>query len=166
MAMAIRYWTLALLFTVGAALPVKSRAVSAEPPPLAIVVGSHFPVTNLSFAALRSCFMGRRVEVEGVALVPFNLPLGDALRSTFDRAVLGLSPDQVGRFWVDMRIRDRGKPPRTAPTHALAIKVVTALPGAISYVAAGELPREVRVLSLDGKRPGEPAYPLSGRTER
>jgi hypothetical protein len=82
------------------------------------------------------------------------------MRVRFDRALLGLEPEQVGPFWIDRRIRDESMPPRTAPTAYLALRVVAALPGAITYIERDMLVTTVRALTIDQKPAGDPGYPL------
>jgi hypothetical protein len=56
------------------------------------------------------------------------------LRILFDKVVLGMTPDEVARHWVDQRIRGKGRPPRAVPDGALLKKVVRHFPGAIAYL--------------------------------
>ena len=143
------------------ALPATPSGVRAQRDPIAVIVSPSMPTSNISLAELRSCFRGQRVTVGGVGLIPFNLPVGHDLRVAFDRAVLGLEPNQVGRFWVDMRIRDQGRAPRIAPSESLALRVASALKGAITYTRVGALPSSVKVLTVDGLAPGTRGYPLN-----
>jgi hypothetical protein len=66
--------------------------------------------------------------------VPINAPPGSDARIVFDRAVLRLDPDSVGRFWIDRRIRGLGLPPRHVADVGTIVRVVEKLNGAISYV--------------------------------
>lgn len=138
------------------------RTIILREAALLIVTGMAFPANDISFSALKSSFRGQRVEVAGKALVPVNHPLESPLRVAFDRAVLGLEPAAVGPFWVDMRIRDQGRPPTTASTPELAVRIAAALAGAITYTTPSAIPGKlpVKVLTIDGKSAGQPGYPL------
>jgi hypothetical protein len=99
-------------------------------------------------------------------LVPLNHPVRTHERELFDRKVLGLEPGDVGRFWINRRIRDEGVPPRTVPSPQLAPRVVASYPGAIAYVSSSLLAKmavstQVRILSVDGKSPSDPGYLFS-----
>lgn len=84
------------------------------------------------------------------------------MRIEFDRAVLGLEPSAVGRYWVDRRIRDEGVPPKSIPTDELAVRVVAAVPAALTYARKSLLNPKVKVLTIDGKAAGEAGYALGG----
>lgn len=152
---------LAGLFASLVFMPWKSVGAAATEP-LLIVVGPKFPGTDLPYASLKSAFRGQRVTVTGKVLVPINHPADSPLRVTFDKMILGLKPDAVARFWVDMRIRDQGKPPTTASTPELALRIAGALDGAITYTTKSALPAKsaLKVLSVDGTAAGQPAYAL------
>jgi hypothetical protein len=83
----------------------------------------------------------------GDVVVPFNFPPETAPRRTFDRAALGMSPDEVARYWLDQRIRDGGTAPREVGDATLIVKLVARLPGAIGYVPAGTAMAGVRVVA-------------------
>jgi hypothetical protein len=157
------YGSLASLLLVLALLvPVRGAKVAAQRAQgVAVIIASSSRITDISSGILRSAFLNLPVTIEGQRLLPFNLPLNNALRTRFDRGVLGLDAGSVGRFWVDQRVRDARRPPRDVPSAELGVRVVASLPGAISY-APIELtgnPR-VRVLRIDGKSPSDSGYLL------
>jgi hypothetical protein len=135
------------------------RAVAA-PSNLLVIVGAEFPATDIPLATLKDAFRGRATSLRGRRLIPVNHAVGSPERVAFDRAVLGLEPAAVGRFWVDARIRDEGKPPTTAPTPALAVRIAAALPNAITYTSEKTLTSKVKVLTVNGTSATQPGYPL------
>jgi len=138
------------------------RVTHASSGPLLVVVGPSFPGTDIGLGELKTSFRGRVVFVRGTRLIPLNHALGSALRVAFDRVALGLEPAAVGRFWIDQRIRDGGKPPTTAPTLDLALRAVATLPGAITYATRSDVQQHQRlkVLTVDGKAADDPGYAL------
>jgi len=137
---------------------------SAQPEyPVLVLVSSASRNTDIGMGTLRRVFEGYSTEVNGDRLVPFNLMLGAPARTVFDRAVLGLAPNQVGPFWVDRKIRQSVDPPRTIPSPQLMLRVVASLRGGIGYLSADPrtLPGELRALSIDGRGPTDPRYPLT-----
>lgn len=88
-------------------------------------------LTNLELEALFT--RTQRRWDDGTAVIPLSLPAGSTPRVLFDRVVLRLGPDEVGRFWLDQRIRGRGLPPKQVPSVVLMQQVVENLPGAIGY---------------------------------
>jgi hypothetical protein len=136
----------------------------AAPPPsteLVVVVGAASPLRDISRSTLRRAYLGEVTEDHGARLVPLNQPPGAPARVAFDRALLGLEPDAIARFWIDQRIRGQGSAPRAIPTVSLLLRVLAQLPGGISYLRRAELPANattIKVLTVDGKKPGDAGY--------
>lgn len=138
--------------------PVMKASVSAADDPLVVIVGATMPIKDISTSLLRRAFLGEAAEyAPGKRLIPLNHPVASPMRERLDLALLGLKPHEVGRFWVDRRIRDQPLPPRAVPVE-MTLRIVTSLPGAISYVTPGMLNDKVRALTIDGKSPGQPGY--------
>lgn len=154
---------LALLALFAARLP--PQVALADGNPLLIVAGLGYPEADISLASLKTAFRGERTLAGGKAIIPINHPVGAPTRQEFDRLVLGLAPDQVGRFWIDRRIRDEGLPPKSVPTAELAVRVVAALPMAITYARRALLHPKLKVLRVDGKAWSEPGYALGHRAQ-
>jgi len=150
----------AILLWALACLRLSPPLASAAPEPILIVAGLTFPGTDITFANLKSTFRGQSISIGGKHIIPINHPLEAPLRIAFDRGVLGLEPAAVGRFWVDMRIRDEGKPPTTASSPELAQRIAASLPGAITYSAKALLNAKLKVLTVDGKAAGTPGYAI------
>lgn len=145
-----------------ALLPLRSTSVRAQAQePIAVVVSSESAIKEIGLGALRSAFLNLPTTLEGERLIPLNLPPNSPVRMRFDRAVLGLGPDQVGRFWVDQRVRDGRQAPRAVPSTDLAMRVAANLKGAVVYMPHGLVrSARLRVLRVDGKLPGDPNYVL------
>jgi len=137
---------------------------AAAPPSsaeLVVVVGAASPMRDISRSALRRAYLGEVTEDHGARLVPLNQPPGAPARVAFDRALLGLEPDAIARFWIDQRIRGQGSAPRAIPTVSLLLRVLAQLPGGISYLRRADLPANatgVKVITVDGKKPGDAGY--------
>ncbi|MEY4513353.1 MAG: hypothetical protein RLZZ450_5475 [Pseudomonadota bacterium] len=151
---------LAILLCALASLRLSPSLAGAAPEPMVVVAGLAFPGNDIAFANLKSTFRGQSVSIGGKHVIPINHPLDSPLRVAFDRAVLSLEPAAVGRFWVDMRIRDEGKPPTTASSSELAQRIAASLPGAITYANKALLNAKLKVLTIDGKAAGQAGYAL------
>lgn len=149
------------VFALGLGVSRPSPAATPPVPPrLVVVVSAGSTLKEISHGLLRRVFLGEPAEHGGVRLIPLNYAPGDPLRSAFDRAALGLSPDAVGRYWVDRRIRGQGLPPRTVGSAALMRAVVARLPGAIGYLPREQLGADLRALPIDGITYDDPEYLL------
>lgn len=153
--------TIAVVLWAGAAVRFDPPAALAEPDPLIVVVAHSFAANDISFAGLKTAFRGQIAHAGGKQIVPINHAVGTAMRVEFDQLVLGLDPAAVGRFWVDRRIRGEGSAPKTVPTPELAVRVVAAIPTAVTYARKALLNPKVKALTIDGKAAGQPGYALA-----
>jgi hypothetical protein len=118
------------------------------PPEIDVIVHPSVPAQSLDRAALAAFFsMTKRSWGGDLSAVPFNYPPESPLRRTFDSNVLGLAPAEVGRFWVDQRIRGAGHPPRQVSDPGIMLRLVASLKGSIGYVPAGQADKSVRVVA-------------------
>lgn len=146
--------------------PPTGVASPAPSPVLAVVVAKDSPLQDLSLADLRRLFLAEPMtDAAGTRLVPVNQPTGTGERTAFDRAVLGMSPDEVGRFWIDRKIRGQGAVPR-AVSALLVQRLCARLPGTVAYVRSDRLEPGVRALRIGGRLPGQPGYPLPAPEDR
>jgi hypothetical protein len=132
-----------------AALALLPRpAPAAQAPDLDVIVHSSVPQQALDRPGLAAIFsMTRRSWGSGLTAVPFNYAPESPLRRTFDAAVLGLAPAEVGRFWIDQRIRGHGHPPRQVADPAVMVRLIANLKGSIGYVPAGTGDKSVRIIA-------------------
>jgi hypothetical protein len=149
-----------LIVTLGLTLTGRSATAAAEGKKLVVVVAKGSSLTSISRAELRRCFLGEPSSAGGKRLVPFNATPATPERSGFDRAVLGMDPDEVGRFWVDRKIRGQAPAPRSLPSTAHVVKVVAKFPNAIGYVPADELTAELQPVAVDGISPDDTRYSI------
>lgn len=142
----------------AAAIPLRTEAAGK---PLVVLVAASSTVKDISMGELRRAFLGEAVTVGGKRLIPINHPLATPAREQFDKIVLGLKPDEVGRFWVDRQIRAQSPPPKTVQSSELAVRIAMSLPGAMTYATADALNDKLRALTIDGKAAGQSGYPLN-----
>ena len=143
MRLAVICMVLALLAPRAAGDPKPKRT-------LVVVVAKTSKVTSLSRTELRRCFTGESVEVGDQRLAPFNYSPGMAERVAFDRAILDMSSDEVGRFWVDRKIRGQSQPPRAVGSAMYIQKLVARFPGAIGYLPSDQITPDLKVIPIDG----------------
>jgi ABC-type phosphate transport system substrate-binding protein len=103
-----------------------------------VVVVNSANTMKLTGSTLENVFLRKTTSWDdGVRVIPINGLPDSTRRLTFDRAVLGMSPDEVARYWLDLRIRGGGSAPREVDDPIVTLKLVGRLPGAIGYVPAG-----------------------------
>jgi hypothetical protein len=136
------------------------RPASAESPaPLAVVVARTSPLSTISSYDLKHLYLGETFTApDGRRLIPLNLSLQSHDRTAFDAAVLGMSSEQAGAYWIDRRIRGQAGSPRAVESGDLAQRIVSRLDGAVAYVRVSEVRPDVKVLRVDGRLPTDPGY--------
>jgi hypothetical protein len=149
-----------LTMFVGAVGPRRARAADG----LVLITGVSSPVSDISRGELKRLFLGDPVVVAGQRLTAFNLPAATAERQLFEKRVLGMTPDQVAKYWIDRRIRGQGGAPKTAPSPEVLLKIAANFPGTIAYVPQGVSGPGVKILAIDGKASTDPGYLLRGST--
>jgi len=129
---------------------VSGGLAHADGKKLVVVVAKGSSLTTISRGDLKRCFTGESVSGGGKTLVPFNAATSSPDRVGFDKAVLGMSPDEVGRFWVDRKVRGQSGAPRSLPSAAHIAKVAAKFPGAIGYLPEDQLTSDIQAVQVDG----------------
>jgi hypothetical protein len=130
------------------------------PEPLAIVTSKRGGVSELSFYQLKRLYLGDNVQAGGLDLVALNRDAKGAERTGFDATVLNMSPDAAARYWIDRRIRGQSGAPKSVEPASVIQRVIANLPRAVGYVRVRDVSPDVQVVKIDGRRPGEPGYPI------
>src|SRR5512147_1465848 len=149
---------LCLLMISAFTMATPSNSLGAGAGAFAVVVAKSFPVDGISLGDLKRLYMGNPVQAGGKNLVPLTYPKAAPERVAFDEAVLGMSADEAGRYWIDRKIRGQSGPPKAVDSAGAILKVVAKVEGAIGFVKAGAVTPDVKVLRVDGKLPSEGGY--------
>jgi hypothetical protein len=116
--------------------------------PLEVIVNGASNVEALSAYELEALFTRTQTRWgDGSTVIPLSFPMNSEPRTLFDRVALRLDAEEVGRFWLDRRIRGLGLPPKQVPTAALMQQVVANLRGSIGYMPAARNHTGVRVVA-------------------
>ena len=146
----------ALAFALDGVLPV--HAASTQ---IVVVTKKSSTLSELSLRDLKRLYQGDKISApDGTSLLPLNHAAGSPSRVTFDHLVLKMSPDEVGRYWVDRKIRGQTGAPKAIPSVDLLRKVVAAMAGALTYLDAADVTPDLKVVSIEGKLPTDLDYPL------
>lgn len=121
---------------------------------IVVIANKSVSATKISRDDLRPIFQTKKdTWPDGTPAKPFNLPEKNTVRQGFDAAVLGLDPDRVARYWIDRKIRGGERPPQTAPSSAVMVKVISKTEGGVGYVEASAVDSSVKVVAklVDGQ---------------
>ncbi len=127
-----------LLIGVGASAPGHSLK-AGERVPLAVIVAKSSELTELSSSQLTRMYMGELVDNGAHRLIPLNRATASEERAEFDRMVLGKSPDEMARYWIDRKIRGQSGAPKAVEPVDVYERVIAKLDGAVGYVRVDEI---------------------------
>lgn len=130
--------------------------------PIAIVVHKSTQVDNLSLQDLRNVFLANQQfwpdRTRIILLV--RAPKSDERDFVLNR-IYQMDEAQFRQYWIAKMFRaEVPRGPKIVFSNDMAIELVVAIPGSISFIAADEVPDSVRVVRVDGKLPSEDGYPL------
>jgi len=154
-----------LKWSVGAAafamaLPLRSARAQVQSS-LAVVVAKISPIQHLSQFELKKLYLGSNIsDSAGERIIAFNQAPNSPDRVSFEQRVLGMTPDEVARYWIDRKIRGEGGAPKSVGSAELLQRVVSKLEHSVAYVRADQVRPDVRVVAIDGSVPGDAAYRL------
>ncbi len=135
---------------------------AASPEQLVIVVSKNSKMRTISFQDLKRLYMGDRLSgPNGERLLPLNQPNGSSARTDFEHKVLGMDPDEVGRYWIDRKIRGQSGPPRAVSPIDRLKAAIKQVDGTLTYLHSNDVVDGMKVLSIDGKQPSDRGYPLN-----
>lgn len=137
-------------------------AIAAAAAPVAIVVRPDVPVDNLSFSEVRKVFLGdRQFWNPGLRVVLLMRAPTAPERTVVLRTVYEMSEAQFRQYWISKVFRaDISSGPKIVYSTEMTNELVTAIPGAIAFIDASQIPKGLKVLKIDGKLPTDPNYPL------
>jgi hypothetical protein len=126
---------------------------------VAIIVSPDNPLTNITHDQLRQLYLGRSTEFPNRDRVVL-LELAP-LRGIFYRSVLGMSEDQVKRYWISVIFAGgAAEPPKEFGTADAIKRYVARHVGAVAFIAAPDVDSTVKALTVDGHPAADPDYPI------
>lgn len=134
---------------------------------LAIVVDPRSGITELSAARLRRIFAGEQQFWQNGDRITLLVPQkGTRERTATLRAIYNMTESEFTRFWISRTFGDHiVVAPKLMPSVAATINALQSYPGAIGVVVWPVNDAGARAVAIDGRKPGEPGYPLIVRHE-
>lgn len=138
--------------------PAVSLAESSD---VAVVVNDSNKTTELSVPQLRKILVGeRRSWPGGVSVKLIVRGPGTHERAALLK-LLGMSESQYMQYWAAQVFRGEAQSePIVLPSNGMQKEAVLLYPGAIALVEAKDIKPGMKVLKLNGRNTGDPAYPL------
>ena len=149
-------------------LTIVMAAMSGIPAPaagsdeVAIIVRPDVPVDNLSFADLRRIMLGdRQYWSSNLRVTLLVRAPGAPEREVILKTVYQMSEAQFRQYWIAKVFREEAASgPRVVYSNESAGELTAAIPGAVAFVSAAQVPKGLKVLRINGRLPGEKGYPL------
>ena len=92
-------------------------------------------------------FLGKiKAFSTGDTITIVNLEYNNATRNVFEEKVLNKKASQVKAYWSKLMFSGKGKPPKELTSDKEILAFVAANPGAIGYVAEGNVDSTVKVV--------------------
>lgn len=153
------------LLLLAAAAP-RSGAAQAGPERdgegVAIVVHPDVPIAALTLDQLRRIFMAdQQFWPDGSRITLLVRAPAAYERDVVLNVIYRMSEDEFRKYWVGKMFRaEVPAGPKIVYSSEMASELVTAVPGAIGFVPAGDVIPGAKVIRIDGRLPGQPGYPL------
>jgi len=134
----------------------------AQAPDIAIVVRPDTPVDNLTFAELRRVMRGdRQFWSSNLRVTLLVRAPGARERDIVLKTIYEMSEAQFRQYWIAKVFRaEAAAGPRIVYSNEMAAELAVAIPGAIAFVDAGQIPKGLKTLRINGVLPGQKGYPL------
>ncbi len=152
----IRLFAIVGLFIALAPAPLQASDV-------AVVVNKDVQIDNLTFAELRKILLGDRQfwssNVRVTLLV--RAPVAHE-RDVVLTKVMQMSEAQFRQYWIGKVFRaESSAAPKTVYNNEMAAALINSIPGSLAFIETGQIPKDMKVIRIDGRLPGEKGYPLN-----
>jgi ABC-type phosphate transport system substrate-binding protein len=152
----LRGFVLAIATVASAAGAVQAQT------PVAIVVHPNTPVENLSLTQLRNVFLGeQQFWGDNSRITLLVRAPASAEREFVLKRIYRMNEGQFRQYWIAKLFRaEVASGPKIVYSSEMALELVTAIPGAITFLPANAIVSGAKVVRVDGKLPNDPGYPL------
>jgi len=129
---------------------------------VAVVVNDKNPVTNLTTAQLRKLFAGEKHAWPGGLPVKLFVRAPGAYERVVLLRLLDMSESEYKRYWTAQVFRgDAQAEPVALFSNGMQKEALIAFPGAVALINFQDVKGGMKVVRVDGRLPGEAAYPLN-----
>lgn len=140
--------------TTCATRPTTRPASRPAPPPerplrIAVVVNPKNPIRTVSMGDLRRIFLRQKTKWPNRWKIKvYEQHTRHRIRSEFSRIVLGKKPNQLNEYWLNLKLTQGLKPPRTCRSSRLLKQYLKRVKGGIGYLYEHEVDKTVKVIRL------------------
>ena len=155
-------WTRWAALAAALVLSVQAPIAAQPSSDVAVVVHPDVPVDNLTMPELRRLVLGDRefwpASIRVTLLI--RAPVAKE-REVILKNVCQMSEAQFRQHWIAKVFRaDTAVAPKIVYSTEMSVDMANRIPGAIAFVEAARVGRNLKVVKIDGKAPGDRDYPL------
>ena len=158
--------TVLVLVTIATAGPIHStleaQTEGSESEAVAIVVHPQVPIDDLSLNQLRSIFLAEQQHWGDRSRITLLVRAAIAPeRDLVLTQIYGMSEDRYRQYWIAKMFRSEvASGPKIVFSTDMLRDLVAVIPGSIGFVPVSAVGADLKVISIDGKLPGDEGYPL------
>ena len=124
-----------------------------------MIVNRANPVQNLPLSDLQRLYLGQSVTCPNRVRVA--LVTNPAAEASFFLTALGLTGDRFRRHWMELVFQGQDvTPPKSIATGPEVNRFVAEHPGALAFIDLAAVEPTVKIVTIDGRAPADPAYRL------
>jgi hypothetical protein len=129
---------------------------------IAVVVRPDTPADDLSLREIRDLMLGEKQFWNSSLRVTLLIRAPTAReRDVVLKVIYHMTEAQFRQYWISKVFRaETTTGPKIVYSNQMAMGLIAALPGSVSFVDTDEVPKGLKVLRVDGKLPGDAGYPL------
>jgi len=128
---------------------------------VAIIVNANNPVSDVSVADLQQYFKADKKHwPAGGAVKLAVLSLSGPAGQVVLKKIYQMDAGAYKKYWLKKVFKGDAKAPATKNSPQEVLDFVASDPGALSFVPADKVTGNVKVLKVNGKKPGEAGYPF------
>jgi ABC-type phosphate transport system substrate-binding protein len=150
---------LVLVATVLLGFDTRPQAAADE---VAVIVNKSNPINALTMIQLRKIVLAQEAKWPGGGKITvWMTPPGQSERASTLKIVCSMSETDFTLHFMHASFKgDSGDPPKTAGSGAQVRQSIAGAVNGVGFIAASQVDDSVKVVAIDGNRPGEPAYKL------
>jgi ABC-type phosphate transport system substrate-binding protein len=141
---------------------LRPSTVVAQTSTVAVVVNEQNPVTNLTTPDLRKLFNGEKHSWKGGTPVKLIVRAPGANERVVLLKLLDMSESEYKQYWTTQVFRGEARtPPVALFSNGMQKEAVVTFPGAVALVNLQDVKPGMKIVRVDGRLPGDIAYPLN-----
>ena len=159
-ALRLRHFALVVVTLAIASASLAGEVTSSSP--IAIVAHKSLPVDDLSLDDLRSIFLADQQFWPDRTRITLLVRAAQSEERTFIlERIYEMSEEQFRQYWIAKMFRaEVPRGPKIVLSSGMALDLVVAIPGSISFTRADTVTDDVKVIRIDGLLPSDDGYPL------